>query len=1188
MDSLKKIILIKSAKFDFSEVSLDGNNLFIGANGAGKTTLLRAILYFYTADSRSLGINNSKKISFSDYYFEYDNSYLVYIYKKGDKYILVTVYKDNSIKFRLCLLSTLPDIKDIYIDKNKPISHSKLWIKLKNIGLLSNILNSSEYKKTLYSKNKQMSQYSLFEAKEYDGFVKTLSNIFINNKVDSQAIKKVIVSSLNVEKKIDIEQIKRYLEQFNATYEDINIFLKNQKTVIKLISNLDNFEQTKNDLQDNFSILVNLKDIVKDKIKQLKIKNISLEKDLKIYNEKKQKENNLYQKRQKILNEDIGVLKQKRKITQKKQEFYLKENIQDKISQYDTLSFVKDELSIVLSQRDFLTKEHQELELSYQNQIDTIKNSFSSNKNKLQEQNSKIEFSKEKDILQLNTKLQSDITIINKDFINKENGLKDKLTQIKLNKQDLEHQSKDKKNEKFIFSNQAKLDNLLKEKITVKQNIQNLKQAIEKNDNKLESFKQTNLQELENIKQQEIYELEKINTKIQKIKSLITPNKNSLLSKIYDNNLNSNKYIYFINSDILNSRFNVDIKSFSNQIFELDILDTNIPQTKLDEKLQNILKEKDIKTREFQNLIEQKQKEFKNFENKIYREKRKLNEEIKELDISLVTLNTKITNLQNQQQIQQDEFESIKNSKITQLNKKIIQLNNQIDEINQNLQTLQKEQNNTISTIKSNTTKQINQITKEYEKNKTQIEQQINNLDIELNKQLSQQEQNYQELLKTKGIDVKKIQNLTTQERQLNEKIKLIESYSEIINRYNYDKVEYFDRYKETQTNLKEKEIRLDNLNQQFTKDIDIIKQDINKLSKQIENNNKIINKNEDQIIRVDDFENSSTMRKAINIGIIYNKDLNHTIYEDNNFNINTILDNITNLMIRYGEFETNIDKLISRLNMIFDNSLNIKKEQNSIITAYKIKEFYNDKKIEHYKELQSNNLNQIIKSCIQEYDHLITYSGKIESLVNKITKLFKQISIGVIDELSLRYSQSNNKIIEILSHIKDLNEQNPFGYVQNLFNNNSNSDEMVKILKKLRDTIEFDAIKSIDLEDSFVLEFRVIENGNDSKYQISLDMIGSNGTDVLVKTMIYIAMLHIFKTKSTKKDIPINVILDEIGILSQRYLKELIEFANRYSIYFINGAPDEKLIGTYKRVSLVQNIHNTSIVQELISYEAK
>ena len=72
------------------------------------------------------------------------------------------------------------------------------------------------------------------------------------------------------------------------------------------------------------------------------------------------------------------------------------------------------------------------------------------------------------------------------------------------------------------------------------------------------------------------------------------------------------------------------------------------------------------------------------------------------------------------------------------------------------------------------------------------------------------------------------------------------------------------------------------------------------------------------------------------------------------------------------------------------------------------------------------------------------------------------------------------------------------------------------------------------------------------------------------------------------KKDIPINVILDEIGILSQRYLKELIEFANRYSIYFINGAPDEKLIGTYKRVSLVQNIHNTSIVQELISYEAK
>jgi len=41
VDSLVQINLIKSAKYDFAEVKLDKNNLFIGANGAGKTTFLK-------------------------------------------------------------------------------------------------------------------------------------------------------------------------------------------------------------------------------------------------------------------------------------------------------------------------------------------------------------------------------------------------------------------------------------------------------------------------------------------------------------------------------------------------------------------------------------------------------------------------------------------------------------------------------------------------------------------------------------------------------------------------------------------------------------------------------------------------------------------------------------------------------------------------------------------------------------------------------------------------------------------------------------------------------------------------------------------------------------------------------------------------------------------------------------------
>ena len=54
MDGLINTTLVKSAKFDFTSVNLDGNSLFIGANGAGKTTLLRAILFFYIGSSEGL------------------------------------------------------------------------------------------------------------------------------------------------------------------------------------------------------------------------------------------------------------------------------------------------------------------------------------------------------------------------------------------------------------------------------------------------------------------------------------------------------------------------------------------------------------------------------------------------------------------------------------------------------------------------------------------------------------------------------------------------------------------------------------------------------------------------------------------------------------------------------------------------------------------------------------------------------------------------------------------------------------------------------------------------------------------------------------------------------------------------------------------------------------------------------
>ena len=50
---------------------------FIGTQGVGKSTVLRAILFFYNADTQKLGIPVEKQ-SYTEYYFPYSNSYIIY------------------------------------------------------------------------------------------------------------------------------------------------------------------------------------------------------------------------------------------------------------------------------------------------------------------------------------------------------------------------------------------------------------------------------------------------------------------------------------------------------------------------------------------------------------------------------------------------------------------------------------------------------------------------------------------------------------------------------------------------------------------------------------------------------------------------------------------------------------------------------------------------------------------------------------------------------------------------------------------------------------------------------------------------------------------------------------------------------------------------------------------------------
>lgn len=1179
MDGLINTTLIKSAKFDFASLNLDGNTLFIGANGAGKTTLLRAVLFFYTGNSDGLGISRVKKISFADYYFPYEESYITYTYKKAQKYVLVVVYKDSGIKFLFSLFDEQPNIKEIFIEEdNRPIDFANLRIKLKKISNLSNIVqNGAKYKEILYSRNVKEKEYSLFEAREYDSFTRTLSNIFINSKVDSSSIKKVIVSSLNLDTFIDISQLQRFLKDFNTLYEDILLYEKSNKDILKTIEFLKEYEQTKVFMEDEFKTLFSSKEFVKSKIEltQKEFEEIirELEKNREIF----EKDEDKFNRARNLFIGKNATIKEFLKKCEEKSEYYQAQDIQNKIEDFSQKNSIESRLKIEVSRKEFLVKEHTQIQQFHENQIEKINNSFISQKNRLDKQIFDIKEEEKEKISKIEKQEFEIINDIKENFNKKRLDFKDSLQRMNNQNKDLDFERKESEKDKFIFLEEDILKELNTQKNISLQSIKDKKQDLKQLDTKLSSEEKLFIINYENKAKEFDNQLEDINSELLKLQTILSPKEGSLIHGVYKNSSNANYYLHFLKDEILHSKIDFDFKTFENRFFELDLKDFQAPNTNINLKIEELKTKYNQKLKEKTKLLENLENEFKFLQNKIYKDKKDLNEAIKDLEINLNLIEVKITKLLLDKQKEQKIFEEDKDKKIQNLTNQTLALSIEIKELNAQYEDLNKLEQNEIKTKKTESTKKINTIKDIYLvpiKNK-QIE--ISNLEKELQSRLEDQNNSYKEILKNKNIDIQKLELLENEIRNLEKSLDQINSYQTIIIEYSKDKKEYLEKQNDSKKELRVIKEEFGEIENKFLKIKEIFESEKKDLKLKEEELKVLLFEKRNDLKNILTFEQNPTFERYKTLGFKY--EINENTKED----ITNILSSLETLKEQYEGGYKKIQNQIMKLMLLFNSSLGIKKFLDEIDTAYGLKEYFEQNTIEQKKELLGSNIDKIIKYIVDNYDKLLDSQGQIKSLINKITKLFSTINISVIDSLELRYQESSNKIIEIISKIKSENEDNDFGISSNLFSTSSDSAKLVKLLKDLIDTIEHDNINKIDLEDSFILEFRVVENKNDSKWLSSLDMIGSNGTDVLVKSMIYIAMLHIFKEQSTKKELMVQAVLDEVGILSQRYLKELIEFANKYGILFVNGAPDEKLIGTYKRVSLISNINSMPVVKELI-----
>src|SRR5690554_3756924 len=388
MRYLNKIVFINSATVKYAEIELDGNVHLIGTQGVGKSTLLRAILFFYNANKIKLGIPREKK-SFDEYYFQYQNSYIIYEIVKDNIHFCVLAYKVNGKVAYRFFNSTYK--RELFLDENNRAFES--WDKIRNafgrsIHYTSIISSYEDYRKIIYGDNKSLKpefrKYALLESRQYQNIPRTIQNVFLNSNLEAKFIKDTIINSLNEDEfDIDLENYsKNHLRDFESQINDIKIwYQENRKGKIpirhqadKVIDTYRIFNFLKRESKDLAYALATRIDFI-ERERPLLTSRFSSENNLldQLYSENENLRK-LHLKREQKMISEIDYLKKELAKAHRKHAEYLAKNIDGIIQKVAKKDALTAEQKSLLEERNLLTFKFAEISQRFDALFSQIEN----------------------------------------------------------------------------------------------------------------------------------------------------------------------------------------------------------------------------------------------------------------------------------------------------------------------------------------------------------------------------------------------------------------------------------------------------------------------------------------------------------------------------------------------------------------------------------------------------------------------------------------------------------------------------------------------------------------------------------------------------------------------------------------------------------------------------------------------
>lgn len=1216
MRFLNKIIFINSAHIPYAEIRLDGNVHFIGTQGVGKSTLLRAILFFYNVDKSRLGIRTQdKQKSYDEFYFPYRNSYVIYeVERENGKFFVMTFVSNGRVAFRIV---DCPYEKHFFFDADNSVRDE--WGRIsEQIGakvFRSNIIRGyEEFRDIIYGNAqnviKELRRFCLMESSRYQNVPRTIQNIFLNQSLESRVIKDTVIDSMDFAGDgIDLNFYREHVKDFRQQYEDIWKWYKTEKNGrVKVKTDADN-------VIDRYSVFEMARKAIKELCARL---NFALERDtgripeieteIRVLSQELERqsrllaeENGKYDKEKDELKGKIAVIAEFLKQAKNRAQYYSGIGIDTIVSK------VRKEKELIIrekslcSQENSLTDRNRSVKARYDAIFQDLENSLKEFSLQAGQQINGIESHKTEQINALHADLASSQNELVSLYQKKTEELQETLDSARQEKSDLKLQEQKIRQynpfEKEMESLSYRIEEMEIKKLSLERDLEQKNHEItlitgkaEADRKELETVCDKDLTEISHERQWKLQEADRLKERLDR-------QKGSFMEWL-DVNLSGWKDTVgrIVDDEVLYST-SLDPKKARNSdsLYGVRI------------ELQNV--SKTVNTpEEIRARLDALEHEIQSLDLKADERKARLEDDIREMErVPAAKLKTlRRERIDTEAEIRQiperigrvkreaDEYgqrlKEWREREIAAITAKLEKAEVLIQNLNAGKQQMAAQKQKETEELRKSFERHKREIDETAEKDKDAVFASVRQHQEETESHRKETEARMDAELKGLGVDVARLNEIRVELQTVRDDLHFIEIHKPDYYAWLKDREEYLEVEPSKKEERKRLHDRLEDLQQKFNLRKEKKEAEIHTLDGRLRSLCYEQETLKEAVGKVREFISSQSC--PVDIAEAGNIEAMEPLTDI----LDSLRDNIALRQQRMEEFKKAVT--VFKGNFSPQNTFHFRTEFNTdedyIEFASELHEFISNRKIEEYRTRTSSQYANIIKRIAREVGDLNQHNADIKSTINEINRDFRENNFaGVIKEIELRAVESSDRLMQQLLNIKRFDEENGFDIGSlNLFSNedtlNRTNEQAVNLLMSLIDMLDAEQKRErITLSDTFKLEFKVKENDNDTNWVEKLSNVGSDGTDILVKSMVNIMLINVFKRKISRRfgDFKLHCMMDEIGKLHPDNVEGILKFANVRNIYLINSSPTTYNAQVYKYTySLSKDEKSNTIVKTLLT----